>query len=278
MLRVGHIRFLNCFPVTWGLRAMGSLGDYDIVYGTPTELNRLLRDKELDISAISSIEYARMAKELVLLPGLSVSCFGPVGSIFLISHVPIDRLEGCKIALTDASATSQVMLKIILKKALHLNVTYIEKGSDLSTMLNEADAALLIGDKALYAGYQCPQALYLYDLGALWKEYAGMPMVFAVWAAREKSARDESQLISALNRQLKAAVAYSMDNLDRMAEEAAHRSNLDSDYMKAYYRKLRYDLTEDQRQGLIRYYQEAASIGAINHVPNLRFLEGNNHG
>src|SRR5436309_3584664 len=106
--RVGHIQFLNCLPLYYGLVHDGAVVDMELTRGAPTELNRLLLDGELDISPISSVEYLRHAGDLVLLPDLTVSSDGAVKSIVLASRVPAADLNGRSVALTTTSATSQV--------------------------------------------------------------------------------------------------------------------------------------------------------------------------
>src|SRR5687768_17065323 len=112
--RVGHIEFLNCLPLYHGLVHDGAVLDMELTKGTPTELNRLLIAGALDVAPISSIEYLRHADELVLLPDLTVSSDGPVGSIALASRRPAAELGGRTVALTNTSATSQVLAKIVL--------------------------------------------------------------------------------------------------------------------------------------------------------------------
>ena len=108
--RLGHIQFLNCFPLYYGLVNKNVLIDVDLIKGTPTQLNHMLLDGDLDISVISSIEYARNAEDLLLFPDFTVSCDGEVQSIVLASKVPIEDLGLSTVALTQTSATSQILL------------------------------------------------------------------------------------------------------------------------------------------------------------------------
>src|ERR687892_12967 len=136
------------------------------VVGVPTELNEALLDGEIDVAPISSIEYARNADRLRLLPRLCVSSEGAVDSIQLVSRIPLEQVR--TIAVTPESATSVVLTKVLLPEAVHVPL-----GED-------ADAKLLIGDAALKSAFEDPTPHY--DLGRLWLERTGLPMVFAVWA------------------------------------------------------------------------------------------------
>ena len=147
--RVGHIQFLNCLPLYYGLVKNGVLPDIELFKNTPTELSRMLLRGELDISPVPAIEYARHAGELQLLPRLTVSSDGRVLSILLVSKVPAEELGARPVALANTSATSQVLTKIILQDRYHVSPTYFESPPDLAQMFMEADAGLLIGDDAL---------------------------------------------------------------------------------------------------------------------------------
>ena len=161
MIRLGRISYVNMAPVFHRL-------EYDVeeVSGVPTELNRMLLDGELDIAPISSIEYARHASTLRLLPRLCVSSEGAVDSIQLVTRMPLGRVRS--VAVTPESATSVVLTRVLLPSA------------EIRAFDEDADAKLLIGDAALKSAFEDPTPHY--DLGRLWLEKTGLPMVFAVWA------------------------------------------------------------------------------------------------
>src|SRR6266536_1442412 len=144
------------------------------VTGVPTELNRRLLDGEIDVAPISSIEYARNADRLRLLPRLCVSSQGAVDSIQLVSKRPLEHVR--TVAVTPESATSVVLTKVLLPEAEHVPLG------------EEAEATLLIGDAALKSAFEDPTPHH--DLGRLWLERTGLPMVFAVWAAPEPAPPD----------------------------------------------------------------------------------------
>ena len=163
VIKLGRISYVNMAPVFHRL-------EYDVeeIVGVPTELNRMLIDGQLDIAPISSIEYARHADSLRLLPRLCVSSEGAVDSIQLVTRLPLGRVRS--VAVTPESATSVVL-------------TGAAPGAEIRPFDEEADAKLLIGDAALKSAFEDPTPHY--DLGRLWLEKTGLPMVFAVWAAQE---------------------------------------------------------------------------------------------
>src|SRR5438094_9119305 len=161
MTRLGRIAYANMAPVFFRVGI-----EYEEITGVPTELNRRLIAGELDTAPISSIEYARHADRLRLLPRLCVASEGAVDSIQLVSRKPLEQVRA--VAVTPESATSVVLTKVLLPEAEHVPL-----GA-------EADAALLIGDAALKSAFEDPTPHH--DLGRLWLERTGLPMVFAVWA------------------------------------------------------------------------------------------------
>src|SRR4051795_3376117 len=160
-IRLGRIGYVNMAPVFFRLDAT-----VDEVVGVPTELNRKLVAGELDVAPISSIEYARNADTLRLLPRLCVSSDGAVESIQLISKTPLERIR--VVAVTPESATSVVLTRVLFPDAEQVPLG------------EEAEATLLIGDAALKSAFEDPTPHH--DLGRLWLERTGLPMVFAVWA------------------------------------------------------------------------------------------------
>src|SRR5881398_1906857 len=156
--------------------------DVEEVQGVPTDLNARLLSGELDVAPISSIEYARHADRLRLLPRLCVGSEGAVDSIQLVSRLPLEQVR--TIAVTPESATSVVLTKVLLPEATHVPLE------------EDADATLLIGDAALQSAFQDPTPHY--DLGRLWLERTGLPMVFAVWACPDPPPQGLPELEDAL--------------------------------------------------------------------------------
>jgi len=272
--RVGHIRFLNCLPYYHGLVKHQVLREVDLTQGTPAELNRLLLEGKLDISPISSIAYARNQQELLLLPNLSVSCAGPVKSIYLVSKRPIEELDRRTVALTNMSATSHVLLKIILEDAYGAHPHYFEVPPDLGLMLTEADAALLIGDAALQVHFAKPAGCYTYDLGVEWAKLTQRKMVFAVWAIRRAYAAEEPELARKISRALVRAMDYSAAHVTEIAREAAREASYDAYFLEDYFTTLQFGLEDAHCQGLLEYYRRARVLGYLDRVPPLEFLEG----
>ena len=269
--RVGHIQFLNCLPLYYGLVKSDALLDIEMIKGTPTELNNLLIRGALDISPISSIEYARNHGSLVLFPDFTVSSDGMVKSILLLSRFPIEELSGRKIALTSTSATSHVLLKLILRHGYSVGPEYSVVQPDLDKMFSVADAALLIGDIALQH-YIDRKGFFLYDLGDEWKKLTGKKMVYAVWALNRRFVDAESELTEYVFGLFKKSMDYSMQHLSEIAEYASRWEPFSPSFLMDYFKSLRFDFGKDYQEGLVHFYRMAAEIGELKTVPKLEFI------
>jgi chorismate dehydratase len=247
VIRLGRISYANMAPVFYRLVA-----DVEEVTGVPTELNRLLLEGELDVAPISSIEYARNADRLRILPRICVSSEGAVGSIQLVTRQPLGRVRS--VAVTPESATSVVLTKVLLPNA------------EILPLGEEAEATLLIGDAALKSAFEDPTPHH--DLGRLWLERTGLPMVFAVWAAPEPIADGLPELEHALV----ASVRLARSEPEVLAREASERYGYPAGYLARYFEKLRYSFGPREKAGLYTFLEMARDVGELEHVPELRFV------
>jgi chorismate dehydratase len=270
--RLGHIQFLNCLPLYYGLVKSDALLDVDLVKAPPRQLAEMLVAGELDAAPIPAIEYARHADDLVLIPDISISSDGEVQSILLLSKQPAESLGGRLVALTDTSRTSQVLARILLAKHWEAAAEYAEMPSDLASMMRDADAALLIGDDALRAFYT-PTDLLKYDLGTEWKAYTGLPMVYAVWAVRREYAERNADSVKRLDWALNESMRYSAEHADAVAEYAARWEPMPVSFFASYFDTLRFSFGDRFREGMARYFAEAHAIGQLDSVPDVRLLE-----
>jgi chorismate dehydratase len=248
VIRLGRISYVNMAPVFYRLDA-----PVEEVSGVPTALNRCLLDGECDVAPISSIEYARNAATLRLLPRLCVSSEGAVDSIQLVSRAPLERIR--TVAVTPESATSVVLTKVLFPQAEQVPLG------------EEAEAKLLIGDAALKSAFEDPTPHH--DLGRLWLERTGLPMVFAVWACPEPPAAGLRELEDALV----ASVRLARAEPEQLAYEASERYGYPAGFLARYFEKLRYSFGPRERAGLYTFLEMARDVGELAHVPELRFVQ-----
>ncbi|MEW6457883.1 MAG: menaquinone biosynthesis protein [Bacillota bacterium] len=263
-VRLGQVDYLNCLPIYYAFEQGLVDTPVEVVKGPPTRLNGLFLRGELEITPLSSIEYARHPDRCLIVPGLSISSDGPVGSIFLMSKVPLTELDGKKVCLPDTSASAVALLKILFHYYYHVDVQYETTASDLERMLARADAALLIGDEALAAYRHVRETeapLVVVDLGEAWKKFTGERMVFAVWAVRRDYAlahrRETAGLVAALQR----AREIGIREREAVLDLAVHRTGLPRDFVADYLKLVRHDFDADYQRGLLTFYDYAYKTG-----------------
>jgi chorismate dehydratase len=281
-VRVGHIGFLNCYPLYHGLERRGILADdrwvdrpgspgVELLSGVPTELNRWLVRGGIDLGPVSSIAYARDHRLLLLSRHLSISSLGAVDSIQLVTRKPVDRITS--VALSQQSATSVSLLKTILKLRFGLEVAYGPLEGSIPEALRQYDAALVIGDQGLEALYFPQPGVDCHDLGRVWQEWTGLPMVYAVWAAREDFARTHGAELMAVEQELVECMDYGRDHLSEVVDAALGRFRFDRADLTRYFALLHYDFTEEYRGGLRRFFELALEAGELDEMPELRFID-----
>ncbi|MEV4558627.1 menaquinone biosynthesis protein [Kitasatospora sp. NPDC049285] len=259
--RVGHIQFLNCLPLYWGLARTGNLLDLDLSKDTPEKLSDRLVAGELDIGPITCVEYLRNADRLMVLPDIAVGSDGPVMSCVIVSKRPLAELDGRRVALGSTSRTSVRLARLLLEEREGVRPEYFSCPPDLDAMLADADAAVLIGDPALRASLeQAPrQGLAVHDLGAMWKEWTGLPFVFAVWAARRDYAEQHPQLTAAVHRAFLESRDLSLTEAAMVAEQAARWEAFDAPLLERYFSEaLDFSLGERQLAGIAEFARRVA--------------------
>lgn len=266
-LRIGQVDYINCLPVYHALEEGLLVDDFELVKGTPACLNRMFLAGELDVTPISSIEYARHSDRCVILPDLSISADGRVESILFFSRIPAIEMEGHRVAVTTSSATSVALLRILFEHYYHVETEMQPAQPDLDAMLSASDGALLIGDDAMRAHREVRKAkqdLLVTDLGEAWKEFAGEKMVYAVWVVHAKLAEENPVMVERLNKLFLESRAVGLSHHDDLVKKAHRRTRLPHGTIKKYLQTIHHDLGESERRALCTYFDYAYKSGLIN--------------
>ena len=271
LLTLGQIHYTNTLPFFFYFDVNRLPVPLDVIKTSPAELNRKMKNNVVDMGPMSSFAYADQADHLLLFPDLSVSSYGPVGSIFLFSHRPLHTYREPSVVLTDRSATSVVLAKIILEKYLRLIPHYETAPPDLEAMMRGHDVALLIGDEALTA-YRTNRMFYTYDLGDLWRTYTGHWMTFALFAVRKSVFEAHAHHVYRIYEALARSKWRHLSDPEPLVRFVASAHGGSLAFWRHYFDGLSHDFGEEQRSGLLYYYQEATSLGFLERVPTLSFL------
>jgi len=262
-MRVGRIGYINCYPVYGAIDRRITPLAADLVTGTPSELNDLLAAGELDVSVVSAVEYARNAKDYVLLPDLAISCDGPVRSVALFSKRPAAELDQATVLLTASSRTSVRLLELLCRDVWNVRPRFVQARAEAADLDDLAglphDAVLVIGDPALLLAARHAYARR-YDLGEEWKRWTGLPFVFAVWAARRAAPR---HAVQGVHRALLASRDWGLAHLDLLADAAARATHVAMADCRSYFAGLDYALGAKHLAGLTDFFRRLAARGLV---------------
>ena len=261
-IRVSSVQYLNARPLVHGLGERTDL--FSLQFDVPAKCASFLHNGSIDLGLIPSIEYLRRT-DYYIVPDIAVTSEGPVASVALFTKRPTTAIRS--IAIDSCSRTAVALLRILCAQWFDIEPKFVTLPPDLPAMLKRCDAALLIGDVALFTEHET-EGLDKIDLGDEWTAMTNLPFVWAFWTGRLRAveavhiealraARDGG--VAALD---EIAVAYGQDN-EELVEWAG-----------TYLREnVRYVLTEQARAGLKKFFAAALDLGIVQSSVTLRFYE-----
>jgi predicted solute-binding protein len=277
-LRISIVQYLNTAPLVWGFTNGPLRGKYDLSFTVPSQCAEQLRSGRADVAIIPAIEYQRI-DDLVILPDMAIASKNQVRSLLILAKKPIEQVR--RFALDCSSRSTQALVRILCAEKWKIAPEFFEAPPDLRVMLQQADAALLIGDPALrislgiekdsLGGAEgqtvCPAAtlgvrgaerLYVYDVVGEWRSLTGLPAVLAVWAARRDITTSEVAADFAASRE------FGLSHISEISFDAARELELPQRALELYLRhNIDFSLDEENRHGLELYFAHAAKLGLI---------------
>jgi chorismate dehydratase len=268
-LRISAISYLNTAPLMWDFEHGPAGSEFEISYTIPSDCARALADGSADIGIIPAAAYTTVP-DLVIVPDVAIAAKRAVRSILLVSNVPVAKIR--TVALDTSSLTSVALTKLILHKWFGGGQRFTAMPPNLGAMLEDHDAALLIGDPALQVNRS---KYYSYDLAEVWLERTGKPFVFAFWAIRSAALAnlDSGADLPAIFQQSRAH-GLERDSLDEIARTWGDRLNLAQEEVRSYLcENIYYFLDSPCLEGLNLFYRYAEECGALPKAPALRFMD-----
>jgi chorismate dehydratase len=268
-LRISAISYLNTAPLMWDFDHGGAAKDFAIFYSLPSSCAAALREGTGDIGIIPAIAYNNIP-DLVIIPEVAIAARGAVRSILLISKVPLEKIR--TVATDNSSLTSVALTKVLFSKWWGGGREFRSVPPELSSMLRECDAALIIGDPALKVDRSRYQVL---DLAEEWRRLSGKSFVFAFWAVRA-AALAEMQPSLDLAGIFQASRDHGLEPaaLEQIAREWSGRLQITSAEVKNYLtRNIYYQLDQDCLDGMELFFRYAAECGAVERLRPINFLE-----
>jgi chorismate dehydratase len=273
-LKIGKIKYTNVWPIFYYLPDTAEDGLYELIQQVPSQLNKAMAAGEIDMGPISSFAYAEAYPNYVLYPDLSVSAMGKVKSILLFHRKPLRDIRNGRIALPSTSASSTNLLRIIMSCFYDGQPIYSVEEPDLERMMEGKDAALLIGDDAIRAGWSNKKYLVT-DLGEQWYKFTGMWMSFAVWAIRKDTLHRYADELDLLFRDFLSSKMRSLREPGEMIAEAMARVGGIERYWRQYFGNLCYDFGPLQHEGLETYFRYAKQLGLLEKDVNIELWAHN---
>jgi chorismate dehydratase len=269
-MNIGEISYTNIIPLYFYLdRERLKENGVSITDAVPSKINRLMEEKRVDIGGISSFSFGKNAERYSLIPDLSVSAFGKVNSIFLFSKYRLEELGGKKIALTSSSETSVALLKIITQQFYKIEPSFEVETPHFERMIELYDACLLIGDDAISAKRK-NGSYYVYDLGEIWYQETGLPMVFAVMAYRKEMETEKRELLSYVGQSMTESKERCLrENFAPVVERAVMEHGGSAAFWESYFNGLNYGFNGEHEKGLSVYFQLAKECGLLQTIPSI---------
>jgi chorismate dehydratase len=254
LARLGAVDYLNARPLVYGLELRTDL--FVVRFDSPSKCAALLHEGSIDVGMIPSIEYLRGSSPYVMVNGLGIISDGPVASVALFTPQPLKTLR--TVAADTSSRTSVALLRVLCREGFGIEPEFVPMPPAIGPMLKRCDAALVIGDPALYLDHQAA-GLTKIDLGEEWTRLTGLPFVWAFWAGRAGALSPDA--VRALVHARDAGVADSDSIADAYCGPARAAQG------RAYLREnIKYALDSRATEGLRLYYELAARHGLVDKV------------
>jgi chorismate dehydratase len=248
--RLGAVGYLNARPLVHRLERSPR---FTIRYDVPSRCAELLHAGDIDVGLIPSIEYLRGAGYRIV-PDLAIASRGPVASVALYTKRSLSDVRS--IAMDTSSRTSVALTRVLCARSFRIQPAIEMRGPDLADMLAHADAALIIGDNALFLNGS--PDIEKVDLGQEWTRLTGLPFVYAFWAGRD-GALTKSDV-----RDLQCARDEGVRHTEEIAREyfenAPDRQTVGARYLRD---NIKYGLGADEQAGLELFYRYAAEAGVV---------------
>jgi predicted solute-binding protein len=287
-LRISIVQYLNTAPLVWGFTNGPLHGKYDLSFTVPSQCAEDLRCGRADVAIIPAIEYQRI-DDLVVLPDMSIASKKQVRSLLLISKKPVREIRS--LALDRSSRSTQALTRILCAEKWAIAPNFIEAAPNLTEMLTQSDAALLIGDPALrislwiekesqpgaegeticpasVLGITSSELLYVYDVVGEWRSLTGLPAVLAVWAARRDVATSDVTADFVDSRD------FGLAHISEISFDAARELELPAPALESYLRRnIDFSLDAENLRGLNSYYEYSARLGLIPQAKPVEWAE-----
>jgi chorismate dehydratase len=260
MVRVGAVSYLNTRPLVFGIEQGIGASRIELSYDVPSAIARQMASGEIDVGLLPVIELARIP-DLEIVPGLGIVTRGPSRSVLLVARKPLDEIE--TVALDPHSCTSNALVRVLFAEAWGGSPRFVDGPLDFEAALAECDAAVRIGDKALFE--PLPEGAEAHDLGTAWTDRTGLPFVFAVWAVRS------GVLDRRLYQDLHDSRREGSRMIDPIAADYTWNGRQYPEISRRYlHENIFFRLGSAELRAMETFFEASARLGLIDEAPELR--------
>ncbi|MBV9497948.1 MAG: menaquinone biosynthesis protein [Acidobacteriaceae bacterium] len=246
--KIGAVSYLNTVPLVWGILRGPQAAAVELSFSLPSVCAKEVEQGGIQIGLVPVAEIARQGLEIV--PGVGIASHGAVRSILLFSRVPWNKVRS--VAADSGSRTSVELARVILRERFGVQPNIGLQKPFLNQMLENADAALVIGDPALRLDpetlpYDC------LDLGAEWRKLTGLPMVFAAWAGKPGLPLQQLQTL------LESSYRFGIERISEIAGLESARRHISPELANQYLRHhIWFEIGPKEQEGLETFLELAS--------------------
>jgi len=270
MNKIGFVSYINSYPFIIPWKEKGGMEGWEAIEAHPSVLNTLLRNGEIKAGIVSSFEVFENSDKYVVLP-MCIAAKEKVKSVLLISKTDIYKLDGKNIVLTSHSASSVILLQILLEIFIKTKPAYTT-GTFADFKAENFSAYLAIGDEALSLSKSNNNRYFIYDLASLWDDFTNLPFVFALWAVRRDFFETDMDNILLLKKKLEECLKDGLEQIDKKTQNMLKNNVLNSDECFNYLKCINYYLDENKKVSLKKYFEYCVKLGKLKGNFDLRII------
>ena len=260
---IGLTDSLEYLPLIYGFKNESIDHTFKLSFDSIISNANKLRDGEIELGIISTLDYALKKETWHIVPDLCVSSPQQINHVQLFFNKGLNDIS--KVAIDKNAASEAVLLKILMREKYMMSPEYIEMEPDLDSMLSVAESALIVGDQGLnyYKKHQ-----NRIDLNEEWLDLTGLPFVYAFWAGREITITPADVGV------IKTSFDLGIKNLEKISKEYAqnHPHNW-SFYHDFFTQNLSFSFSDLEKDGLNEFYNYAFFYGFTEFIPDLHFYK-----
>lgn len=237
MIRISLVSYFNSLPYKFAIQELVQEGRCELSLDTPAECAEKLIANEADLGLIP-VAVIPLLKNPVVIKDFGIGANGKVDSVLLLSQVPLSELK--EVFLDYQSRTSVKLFEVLCNAHWHISPKFVKSKPGYESEISGTTGGVVIGDRAMKLKNSFN---YCYDLSEVWKNFTGMPFVFAVWVANKQLPEED---LSAFREAIVKAISNRPAILDSLGvfDEHKRRYILES---------INYELGQEHHRSLDRF-------------------------